>query len=361
MKIGNILKLLMPVFILALLVTGCNDKKEQAADSKPIFKIGMIYPLSGAAAGVGEAAQTAVKVFEQQNTDGKYDYAFVWEDNQLNAAKSAALAHKLINTDKVDAIISIGAGNASEISSIAEQNKILHFAIANTPKASSGEYNFAMATHPDKEAEKLLSEIKKRGGQNVALVTQTHSFNLAASNEIRKKAADFGINLVTDDSVNIGERDFFVLVKQIAAKKPDFVIANLYLPEISVFVKQLKDQFPEVKVTSIETFSFPEDKSLFEGYWFVDQSAANEKFANEFKQLSGKDTGNFVENVYTALELIQDSLNNVGNDKPKMIKYLQSDRIFDTALGKVKMDKDGRLESEASVKEIKNGKVVSAE
>lgn len=354
-------KLFVPIVALVLILTACGEKKEEAIIDKPVFKIGMIYPLSVAAGSVGEDAKAAVKFFEQKAVADKFKYEFVWEDNQLNAARSASLAHKVIDVDKVDAIITIGSSNANAVAPIAEKGQVLHFAIANTPEASLGDYNFAMATHLDIEAQKLLQELKNRGYKKVALVTQTQAFNIAASNEIRKMAADYGVELISDNTINNGERDFRALAVKIMADKPEIVIANLYVPEISVFVKQLKNQAPEVKLTAIEAFSFPEDKSLLEGYWFVDQAFPTAEFIKSVEEITEKNVGNYAENVYTSLELMRESLNENGNDKAKMIEFLQSGKTFDTVLGKVAMDKTGRLESEASIKIIKNGQAMLVE
>lgn len=362
MKRGVMFKsLMLSLTALTLFLCACSEKKAEEPEVTSVFKVGMIYPLSGAAGYVGESGKAAVKIFEEENAGNKYQFEFFWEDSRLNAAERVASAHRLIDVDKVDALITIGSGSASAIAPVAEKGKVLHFAIANTPEASVGDYNFAMATRPDKEAQKLLSEMRDKGLTKAAMVTQTQAFNLAASNEIRKIAPDYGVDLVLDEEVNNGERDFRLLASKIQAVNPQIVIVNLYIPEINIFVKQLKDLLPDVRITGIETLAFPEDKTLLEGYWFVDQSSPQKEFIKRLKEVTGKDDGDFAENVYTSLQLMTESLNENGNDKTKMIEFLQSGKKFDTVLGKVAMDKNGRLESEAGMKIIKNGRVVPYE
>lgn len=362
MKLGTLLKSsMLSVMILVLLLCACREKKTETPEVKTVFKIGMIYPLSGAAAYVGEAGKAAVKIFEEENAGDKYKYEFIWEDSQLNAARAATLARNLINVDQVDALMTIGSSNANAVAPIAEENKVLHFAVANTPEASIGAYNFTMATQPAKEAEKLLNELKKRGYRKAALITGAQSFTQAASSQVRNLAAAYGVELVLDESVDDGERDFQMLADKIVNAKPEIVIVNLYVPEISLFAKQLKDMFPDVRITGIETLAFPEDKNLLEGYWFVDQTVPQKEFVEKLKKVTGKDAGNFAENIYASLQLINESLREEGNDKAQMIEFLQSGKEFDTVLGKVAMDKNGRLQSSASTKTIKDGQVVSGE
>jgi ABC-type branched-subunit amino acid transport system substrate-binding protein len=84
------------------------DRRDTPASDRPIVKIGLIYPLSGDSAVYGKAAQKAVDMLMEdlrKNNDLKYDYRFVWEDNQLKLATSATAANRLVLMEKTDALV----------------------------------------------------------------------------------------------------------------------------------------------------------------------------------------------------------------------------------------------------------------
>lgn len=77
-------------------------EKELIEPSKPVVKIGVIYPMSGDGANFGAAAQVTKEIFMEdlQIANPKYNYQFVWEDNQLKLPQTASAAQKLISLDK---------------------------------------------------------------------------------------------------------------------------------------------------------------------------------------------------------------------------------------------------------------------
>lgn len=79
-------------------------------ENRPLIKIGLILPLSGGMAHVGAAFRDAARMaIDDIPSDSRFHYQLVIEDDQLPSAKAATAVQKLIDRDKVDAVISSAA------------------------------------------------------------------------------------------------------------------------------------------------------------------------------------------------------------------------------------------------------------
>ena len=69
--------LLSLCMVLALMA--CKDEKKQAADTKPVVKIGVSLPLTGDSANVGEAVRASINMAwkEWKQKDTKYNLSII--------------------------------------------------------------------------------------------------------------------------------------------------------------------------------------------------------------------------------------------------------------------------------------------
>ena len=359
------MKKIIGLLVIAAVIIGVWAYKKHSnttvqASGKPVVKIGVIFPLSGDAGHMGEAAKVGIKMFEEElkSFDTKYDYKISIEDNQFNATKSVMVAKKMIEVDKVDAIFTIGSNIGNAISPLTQKSKILHFAISSDENVSQGEYNFLAVTPNNKMVEKLISELKNREIANIALVTQNQAAMLAWDKEFM--AVNKDINVLSHNYINTGDRDFRILIFKILADKPDAVIPLVYIPEILIFTKQLKDAKPGVTLAGLESFSYPEDKRLFNGHWFIDGALPNDEFVEKFESIKGDDGYYYTPYMYASLEVLRNAFEKLGGNKEEIIEYIVNND-FDTVLGKIDFNESGIMQTSAVVKMIKDGKPVIIE
>ena len=360
-------KLITIIILLAAITAGTfvyfqmqkEDNVEIVPSFKPLIKVGLIYPTTGNSKHLGEAMKTALKLFEQDSKTKKSNYSFELQvqDNQLNPTKTITIANKLKNIDQVDAYITITNNIGSVVSLIADKNEVIHFAIAND-QSVKGKYNFNIATPPNKEAEKLLKELQKRGITKVALITQNQGKMLGISTAIRDQAKNYEVEIIIDNITNTGDRDFSKIINKIKSDKPEIVIAQLFAPELLAFAKQLKEIIPNSKITNIETMSLPDDKRLLEGDWYIDAATPNSSYIKSYQKESGSNITNDSELAYTALQILRDSLDAVGSNKEDLIKYLTTGHEIKTVIGPITYNQDGIMQSEASIKQIRKGQPI---
>ena len=114
--IWGIIVLVLVVIIVA--VSGKSGSKSKVTSNEPI-KIGLSLPLTGDLSFIGEADKNAAQLALadiNSNPNNKHTYQLLFEDDAFDAQKAASAANKLINVDKVNALVSVGSTAGNSIS-----------------------------------------------------------------------------------------------------------------------------------------------------------------------------------------------------------------------------------------------------
>ena len=125
-----------------------------------------------------------------------------------------------------------------------------------------------------------------------------------------------------------------------------------------MFVKQLKELNVDIPLTTVEAFEYSEQLDLFEGCWYVQAAEPLSDFIVKYESKYGKKPTVGSANAYDIFNLIVLGFEKKGRDKENVASYLLTVQNYSGALGTLKVQEDGRIWSEAVVKEIKNGNPV---
>ncbi|MCC7305135.1 MAG: ABC transporter substrate-binding protein [Alphaproteobacteria bacterium] len=338
------------------------------AAGKPVVKIGVTLPLTGDLAFMGEGVRNAVTLAKANlPADTKFDYEVVFEDDMLEAKKTAAAVNKMISADKVDALISLGSGSGGVTSPVAEHNKVLHFGIASAASVADGEFNFNHWTSPEEEARLMAEELKKRGHKKVAGLFLNQQGVLAIRDALKSRLQGSDVQLVADEIINPGEKDFRTTITKARAAEPDIYLIIFFTPELEILTKQIREAAITQPITSIEGFSLSNEQALYEGMWYVDSAEAKNSFYEQYDRQYHKAPSFGAPNAYDAFMLIvkgYEAANAPPGIKPpreNVVQALYGVKDYDGVLGKLSIDSKGVVFSPAAVKVIKSGKPVSAD
>jgi len=247
------------------------------------IKIGVIAPLSGNLAFLGEGYRDAFLLAKENSNNTKYNYELIFEDDQMDPAKTATALQKLISIDKVNAVVSFASGPANMISPIAEQNKIIHFGIATDPNAAKGEYNFMHWTPPSEEAKTFVAELQKRGIKKLGIFETNQQGVMATVGAITERLKGTDIEIVTDQKFNMQERDFRTLIAKAKSSGAEIYLLEAFPPQLEILTKQIKEAQISTPLTCIELVeSSDEAMKLFEGYWYVNAADSTTEFNKKF-------------------------------------------------------------------------------
>jgi len=356
-------KYLWIVAVIVVIIIGAlvlSKSSPTPIGEKQTVKIGVMLPLTGPVAMLGEPSKKAAELALKDAGDTKYNYELVFEDSQFDPKLAVTSASKLINIDKVLAIVNFGSGTGNAINAVAESGKTAQFSLASDPTIAKGTYNYIHWTPPFTEGKLLASEIIKKGYKKVSIVDANHPGAFAVTTAVKEALKDSGVEVSSYDVINIGTRDFKTIISKIKQINPDIVVLEMFSPEIEIIAEQMKTLGLNKPMTSVEAFEWSSNPSLFEGQWFV-ADAVVPTFSDKFFKAYGTQAlagSSYTYDLVSFLIKLQEKEKAPINptDLPGIIS--KSGNWNSPVFGKVVIDKDGFFITPASVKIIKDGKAV---
>ena len=241
------------VLLLTVLVFAC--KKSEPA--KAAFLVGATLPLTGAEARIGgfykEGYELAV---EQANAKGGLDVGgkklpvtLTLLDDTSAQATAVSLADRMINSDKVDALLGTYSSHLVEAqSAIAEENRIPYVnggGGATDIYRRKYKYLFGLMAPVELLGEAVMGWIEEQqvSGKlpkpsKIALVWE----NTAHGKDFRKGIVEFikgkGFEIVVDESFELNAKDFSALLNKVKAANADLFLADAHLPDYITMHRQ---------------------------------------------------------------------------------------------------------------------------
>jgi branched-chain amino acid transport system substrate-binding protein len=211
------LVLALGVFPLA----GCTDKGGGTTDAgngeaqvKAPYVIGAVLSLTGTYAGLGEPEQNTIKMeVDRINAAGGIDgheLKVVYEDDGTDPAKAVAATTRLIDQEKVIAIIgATGTGQSMGMRTEIDRAGIPQVSIAGGTVITS-DFDPLVFQTPWSNSLVVpftMEYLKKQGITKIAIVTDTGGFGADGQAVLKAQAPKFGITIVSEQTFNPGDTD----------------------------------------------------------------------------------------------------------------------------------------------------------
>ncbi len=219
-----------------------------AAATAGTIKVGFNVPLTGFAAADGNSALKGAELaVEQVNAAGGIGgdtIELVVYDDQASPKEAAPLAVKMITQDGVVAGISGSySGSTRAAATIFQENATPYIsAYAVHPDITrAGDYVFRTSFTGEVQGRagaKLVGEML--GAKRVAVITLNNDFGTSLAAGFKEKAADFGIEVVSESEYSIKDREFGPIVAKVKADDPDAIYASGYFFTAGPLVRQLR-------------------------------------------------------------------------------------------------------------------------
>lgn len=199
---------LLPMFSVAIaLVSSCGS----AIAEEPI-KVGAIVSATGPASFLGDPQDKTLHAYVESinaagGIAGRKLELFIYDDSS-DAAKANSFTKRLIQQDKVDFIVGASTtGSTMAMVPLIEAAKVPTLALgAGTVIVDPiRPYIFRMPHSDRLAAQKILSDMKRKGMTRFALLSDTGGYGKSGRNETQKMAASMGMTISIDETY--GERD----------------------------------------------------------------------------------------------------------------------------------------------------------
>ena len=261
-------RLVASITCIGLLLANITTSYAENQSNLTTINIGVIAPLSGRTAAVGQAVKNSIILqSEHQRMDNSItsptQIKFIFEDDQFDPKQSVSAARKLIEVNKVKGLIVFGSGPAIASADMAERNQIPMFAMGFSDNIiTNKKYIFKCFSSATQQANTLAQEIHRNRYSTVALLAATNEANTTVRDRLH---AQIATKVVFNKEITPEDVDLKTLALQIKQINPQAVSLLLVPPQMSIMAKRLIENGYTGTLFGTSTLSNPNEIAASQG------------------------------------------------------------------------------------------------
>ncbi len=329
----NVVLLLCVIFTICLLVSSWA----QAASA---YKIGGIFAVTGPASFLGDpekkSMEMAVKAINDRGGIDGHLLETVIYDTEADPTKGVMAVNKLINKDKVLAII----GPSTTPTTLAVINFVERARIPLISCAAGiqitqpvKEWVFKTAQSDVLAVASLYSHLKAAGIQKIGILTVSNAFGESGKHQLEAQACNFGIEIAQAESFGAKDTDMTPQLTKIRKVSPQAVVCWGTNPGPAVVaknVKQLKMKMPlfmshgvaspkfiDLAGDAADGICLPSGKILVAGLLPADdlQKEVLIQYIDQFESQYGGKVSGFGGYAFDAVNILAEALKGSGGNR----------------------------------------------
>lgn len=370
------LSLLMSVFVLSHAAIADDDLPQ--APQAPI-PIGWIGPLTGSASVLGvDSVQIAKDIITEVNAEGGINgrtLRLAVEDDQNITTKTVSAFHRLIEIEKVKAIVVLSYGGLMAIAKEAQEKGILLIDPLDCDNriAALPQNIFCIAKRTEDAGYAVADIASARRADPTAIIYFDYEpFMMYVANATKAQLETSGMNVPFFESPSAQSTDFRPLLLRAKSRG----VKSLFLfgdDRIGLAVRQADEVGLNAQIYGLASFNTPGFRKMagdaIEGIiiagWFAPRTKAYEDFLAGFKQKYGREPHLEVGTIptYDVMRIMVDALRasmkngNYEFDVPKVRSYLYGVKNYQGLSGNISIEADGSVQNlPVKAFEIKDGR-----
>jgi branched-chain amino acid transport system substrate-binding protein len=338
---------------LALVAGGLALRLPSAGAVKTPYVIGAVFDVTGPASPLGTPEQETVKMLVKQvNAKGGIDghpIEVIYYDNGSEEAKSVMAMKKLIDADKVLAIIGPSqTGTTLAGSDTVEAAKVPMISCAAGVKIVDPvkPWIFKTAQSDVHAVGKVLDYLQSKRISRIAVISVSNAFGDSGKKQLELQAPKAKISIVAKESFGDKDTDMKAQLMRIRQSNAQAVVCWGTNPGPAIVAKDMKmlgiklpllmshgianRKFIELAGPASEGVIFPAGKLLIaETLPDTDpQKSVLVNYARDFKKAYGREADTFGGHAYDAFKLVCSALDKAGADRAKLRAELEKTRHF---------------------------------
>jgi len=361
----------------AVLAAGCSKSGGDGAAAATI-RIGEFASLTGNEATFGTSShEGTVLAIEEINAAGGVlgkQLELVYEDNRSMQGESSTIAKKLINSNKVVALLGeVASGRSLEVAPIAQQNKVPMISPSSTnPKVTEiGDYVFRVC-FIDPFQGTLLAGFAKNTlkAKKVAVFADVAApYSLGLAQYFKEAWLAGGGEVVSEEKYTSRDKDFKAQLTKIKSAKPDAIMVPGYYQEVGLIVAQARQLGITVPLFGGDGWEAPEliqiagAENLANTYYSTHFSPSSsdplaQKFVAAYKaKYNGKVPDAMAALGYDSTMVLADAIKRAGTtDGPALRDAIAATKDFAGATGITTLDAKRDATKPAVIITVKDGK-----
>lgn len=346
------------------------------AGTKDPIKIGYIGPLTGEAASYGADTLNGTKIaVDEINAKGGIDgrqIQLIAEDGRCTGADAASAAQKLVNVDKVVAIIGGQcSGETLAAAPIAEAGQVVMISpISSSPDVTeAGTFIFRDYPSDALKTKAIATYLGEEGLLKLAMITENTDFATAFRNALRVDLG--GENIAFDEVVEPNTKDFRTLITRLKEMEFDIFFPNAQSDAVmAAMMQQLREQGltqPAITHDVGDSATLGEIATeAVEGLLViaVPSAGSDGAFATKFREQFGdpQATMSFAAHAYDAMNVLAEVIGSAGTDGTALRDALYALPSYTGVVGAFHFDANGDVVGiPYELKTFRDGKIETIE
>ncbi len=346
---GRTLRLSMAVLAaalaaaMAIMTAGCGGSTTTTESATPAagdtIKIGAIISLTGTYAGLGQPEKNALemevaRINEAGGVNGR-SIEVIYEDDATDEAKAVAAASKLIEQDKVVAIIgATGTGQTMAVRGDVQRAAIPQVSMAGGTVITNPVDPLVFATPWSNTivVPFTLDYLKAQGITKIGLITDSGGFGKDGAAVMAAEAPKAGVTIVANETFNPGDTDMTAQLTKIKNSDAQAVVMWTAGSEAAIIAKNAKDLGIDLPIygshgiarqefitgagDAAENVKFAAGKILMPELYGegTEGFKVATDFVDRYKAAYGEAPSTFAGHAYDALYLISEAAQRVQGD-----------------------------------------------
>jgi branched-chain amino acid transport system substrate-binding protein len=338
--------------------------------------VGEYGSLTGTTATFGQSTHNAVMMaFDEINASGGVlgkKLRVIVEDDQSKPEEAATAVTKLINQDRVVALIGeVASSRTLAAAPIAQAAKVPVISNASTnPKVTQvGDYIFRVCfIDPFQGSVMAKFAANTLKAKRVAILYDVRNdYSVGLRKFFTETFTSLGGEIAGEQSYSEGDSDFRAQLTQLKSVKPEAVYVPGYYTEAGTIARQAKELGLTVPLLGGDGWDSPrlaeiggeavEGSYLSNHYSVDDPSPAIQKFVNDYKKRYGNTPDALAALGYDAARVLADAIGRAGSTEgPKLRDAIAATKDFPGVTGKITIDAERNAVKPAVVLKVVGGK-----
>ena len=372
---------LFALFLITTLLVGLACERRgggtTASDTGPIL-VGYYGDLSGRTSSFGQSTKNGVEMAADEiNKAGGINgrtIQIITEDDQGEPNKAATVVTKLINQDRVHAILGeVASSNSLAAAPKAQEAKVPMISPSSTNPAVTqvGDYIFRVCFIDPFQGEVMakFSANNLKAKRAAILYDFNSDYSRGLFQFFKRSFTSQGGQIVTEQSYTQGDRDFSGQLTAIRASSPDVIYVPGYYGEVGVISNQAKQLGIKAPLLGGDGWDAPQlwelggaslNGNYISNHYSVDDpSPAIQKFVADYKARYKILPDALAALGYDSMKVLADAIKRAGTtESGKLRDAIAQTKDFPGVTGKITIDGDRNAVKPAVVLKLQDLKFV---
>ncbi len=357
-----------------LFSAACVQKggNETATNTGDTIRVGVFADLSGTTASFGQSTKNGIELaVEEINNSGgvlgKKIQLFV-EDDQGRPEQAKTVVSKLINQDKVQAVLGeVASTNSLAAAPVAQEAKIPMISPSSTnPKVTEvGDYIFRVCfIDPFQGAVMAKYAANNLNAKTAAIFGDVQSdYSKGLSAVFKQEFTKLGGRIVSEQSYAQTDPDFKGQLTAIRATNPDVIYVPGYYGQVGIIAKQARELGMNMPLMGGDGWDSPDlwklggealKNTYISNHYSADNPAPQiQNFVKAYQAKFGAKPDSLAALAYDSAKVLADSLKRAGSADPQKLRdAIAQTNNFDGITGKITINAERNAVKPAVVLEL---------